>query len=79
IFWKEKTAEKEGSFKQQDFKFKSEVIGNKIRHGKERQEVSGESNMIIRAESSKTKEKNKGKEYTEGDRKKKTKIYLEEK
>ncbi|CAG8693282.1 12628_t:CDS:2, partial [Gigaspora rosea] len=52
---------------------------NNIRHRKERQEVSGESNMFIRAESSKTKEKNKEKEYTEGDRKKKTKIYLERK
>ncbi|CAG8674455.1 518_t:CDS:2, partial [Gigaspora rosea] len=76
LIWEEKTAEKEGSFKQQDFKFRSGVVGNNIRHGKERQEVSGESNMIIRAESSRTKEKNKEKRYTEGERKKKTKIYL---
>ncbi|CAG8792461.1 22072_t:CDS:2, partial [Gigaspora rosea] len=61
----EKTAEKEGSFKQQNFKFKSEVIGNNMKYGKERQVVSEGLNIIIRAESSKPKEKNKVKEYTE--------------
>ncbi|CAG8699757.1 26286_t:CDS:2, partial [Gigaspora rosea] len=54
--------------KQQDPKFKSEVVGNSIKYRKERQEVSGESNMIIRAKSSKTKEKNKEKEDYFSDR-----------
>ncbi|RIB13593.1 hypothetical protein C2G38_2197424 [Gigaspora rosea] len=79
LIWEEKTVEKEGSFKQQDLKFKSEVVENKMRYEKERQKVSGESNMIIRAKPSKTKEKNKAKQYTESDRKKKTKIHLVEK
>ncbi|CAG8597838.1 15575_t:CDS:2, partial [Gigaspora rosea] len=65
LIWEEKTVEKEGSFKQQDLKFKSEVVENKMRYEKERQKVSGESNMIIRAKPSKTKEKNKAKQYTE--------------
>ncbi|CAG8569071.1 25229_t:CDS:2 [Gigaspora rosea] len=70
---------KKESFKQQDLKFKSEVVENNMRYEKERQEVSRESNMIVRAESNKIKEKNKVKEYTEGDRKKKAKIQLVEK
>ncbi|RIB24175.1 hypothetical protein C2G38_2169258 [Gigaspora rosea] len=79
LIWEEKTIEKKESFKQQDLKFKSEVVENNMRYEKERQEVSRESNMIVRAESNKIKEKNKVKEYTEGDRKKKAKIQLVEK